>query len=276
MNKSIVWLASYPKSGNTWTRIFLANYFANEDKALSINHADRFGFGDSAEPMYRKIAGKAVDPHDKRQILAVRPRLLSAISTNGASHNFVKTHNANAAAFGFELIPPQVTRAAIYILRNPLDVAVSFSRHFGVDHAEAVERMGRSDYVTKSNDKFVTEFLGSWSDHIMSWSMTRAFPTLVVRYEDMLASPEEAFEKMLRHAGLPVDKPRLEKAVRFSSFEEVSKQEEEGGFKETSKVSDRFFISGTSGQWQTELAPALAKKIRKQHRKVMKKYGYLE
>jgi len=110
----------------------------------------------------------------------------------------------------------------------------------------------------------------------MSWSSASAFPVLVVRYEDMLTSPEDSFEKMLRHAGLPVDPQRMEKAIHFSSFDEVANQEKSGGFKEASDFSDSFFTSGTSGQWQTELAPALAKKIRKQHRKMMKKYGYLE
>ena len=276
MKKSIVWLASYPKSGNTWTRIFLANYFANEDKPLSINDADRFGFGDSLASMYRKIAGGPIDPHNKRQILSLRPRLLNAIASNGASVNFIKTHNVDSQVFGVDLIPPQFTRTAIYIVRNPLDVSLSFARHFGMGHEEAVETMGRSDYVTDASETRVTEFRASWSDHVTSWSQERRFPVVVLRYEDMLEDPVKSFEDMLGRAGLPVDRNRIEKAVRFSSFEEVSKQEQAGGFKETSELSDRFFTSGTSGQWQTGLAPELVKKIRKQHRKVMKKHGYLE
>lgn len=277
MRKSIVWLASYPKSGNTWTRIFLANYFANENKPLSINAADRFGFGDAAVGLYRKAAGgRPVDLGDKRVVLALRGRLLSAINGNGASFNFVKTHNANTQAFGAELIPPQLTHAAVYILRNPLDVALSVARHFGTSHEQAVASMGRSDHVIGSTDKQVTQYLGSWSDHVSSWSGERRFPVAVLRYEDMLADPRESFRSMLHQVGLPVDEGRLDKAVRYSSFEEVSQQEAQGGFKESSERSERFFASGRSGQWETELAPELAKTVRRQHRKVMKKHGYLE
>lgn len=274
--KNIVWLASYPKSGNTWTRIFLANYFANEDKPLSINDADRFGFGDSVASMYRKVAGGQIDPANKRQVLSLRPRLLGAIASNGASFNFIKTHNVDSQVFGVDLMPPQVTRSAVYIVRNPLDVALSFARHFGTSHEEAVETMGRSDYVTGASATRVTEYRASWSDHVTSWTQEKRFPVVVLRYEDMLKEPEKCFEEMLGRAGLPIDKGRIEKAVRFSSFEEVSKQEEEGGFKETSDRSDKFFASGTSGQWQTALAPELVEKIRKQHAKMMKKHGYLE
>ena len=276
MKKSIVWLASYPKSGNTWTRIFLANYFANEDKPLSINDADRFGFGDSITSMYRKVAGGPIDPRNKRQVLDLRPRLLNAIASNGANVNFIKTHNVDSQVFGVDLMPPQLTRAAVYIIRNPLDVVLSFSRHFATSHEDTVDLMGRSDYVTEATEKQVTEYRASWSDHVTSWTQEKRYPVHVMRYEDLLADPVTGFERMLRDTGLPVDAGRIEKAARFSSFEEVSKQEQAGGFKETSDLSERFFTSGTSGQWQTELAPALAKKIRKQHRKVMKKYGYLE
>ncbi|MEQ9242681.1 sulfotransferase domain-containing protein [Roseovarius indicus] len=274
--KNIVWLASYPKSGNTWVRIFLANYFANEDKPLSINDAGRFGFGDSAASMYRQVAGGPIDPNNKRQILALRPHLLKAIASNGASVNFIKTHNVDSQVFGVDLIPPQPTRTAIYIVRNPLDVTLSFARHFAMSHDAAVETMGRSNYVTESNAKQVTEYRASWSDHVTSWTQEKRFPVVLLRYEDMLQDPVKAFEGMLTRAALPVDRARIEKAVRFSSFEEVSKQEKEGGFKETSEVADQFFTFGTSGQWQTELAPELVEKVRKQHRKMMKKHGYLE
>jgi len=275
-SKSIVWLASYPKSGNTWTRIFLSNYFANEDKPLSVNDVDKFGFGDSASVMYRKIAGGPVDVHNKRQVLGWRDPLLKAIAGNGATINFVKTHNANCSAFGVHMIPAELTRSAIYILRNPCDVVLSFARHFGTTHEGAVEVMARDDHVTDSNENQVTQFLGSWSGHVASWAAETRFPVLIVRYEDMLSNPERSFAAILRHMGAPVDESRLEKAVRFSSFDEVSRQEEEGGFKETSELSERFFVSGKAGTWQSELAPDLAKKIRKQHHKIMKKHGYLE
>jgi len=94
--------------------------------------------------------------------------------------------------------------------------------------------------------------------------------------EDLLADPNTYFTKLLAHIGVPADPERVEKAVRFSSFKELKKQEDAAGFVEKSPKSDRFFAKGTSDQWKTDLPPEFAKKIRKQNRKLMKKYGYLE
>ena len=277
MRKSIVWLASYPKSGNTWTRIFLANYFSNQANPLPINEIDKFGFGDSGTQIYQRVAGnQAVDLTDRKVVLTLRNKLMNAINGNGASVNFVKTHNADTQVYGLDLSHPQITRSAIYFIRNPLDVVVSMSRHFGMTHAETAEWMGRSDYMLNKDGEQVRQYLGSWSDHVSSWSNEVRFPVLVVRYEDMLADPTRVFEGILRHMGAPIDPARLQKAVKFSSFDEVSKQEQETGFGEVSEFSDRFFASGTSDQWKADLAPEVVKKIRKQHRKLMKKYGYSE
>ncbi len=276
MKKSIVWLASYPKSGNTWTRIFLANYFANQNTPLSINQADKFGFGDSGTVMYRRAAGQDIDHENKRLTLSLRERVIAAIVGNNADFNFIKTHNVNSVAFGVDLIPTKFTRCAIYIVRNPLDVVLSYARHYGATHEIAVDRMARSDNVTKATKLQVTQYIASWSDHVSSWSAETRFPVLVVRYEDMLSDPVGSFRSMVEHTGLPIDEPRLENAVRFSSFDEVSKQEQEGGFKEASPNTDRFFTAGRTGRWMTDLEPELAKKVKKQHRKMMKKFGYLE
>jgi len=119
--KSIVWLASYPKSGNTWTRIFLANYIFNRQTPMPINQVHRLGMGDSIEKAYRMVAGGPFDVADYRQSLALRDRVLKGIVNNDAAVNFGKTHNRLTRAFGVDLIPTHLTRSAIYILRNPLD-----------------------------------------------------------------------------------------------------------------------------------------------------------
>ncbi len=254
----------------------MANYFANQKTPLSINQVNKFGFGDSGASMYSRIAGREVDPKDKKEILSLRPRVLSAIANNGASINYIKTHNANAVAFRDDLIPPQLTRCAIYIIRNPLDVSLSFAKHFGHTVERAVELMSRDDFLIRATNEYATEFVGSWSGHAASWCARSRIPVRAFRYEDMLARPHDSFAAMLKHAGIPVDPDRLDKAVRFASFDEVSKQEEEEGFVERSENADRFFAYGKVGRWKTELASKLAKRIRRDHRDVMKKFGYLE
>lgn len=274
--KSVVWLASYPKSGNTWTRIFLANYIFNRQAPMPINQVHRLGMGDSIEKAYRIAAGGPFDVADYRQSLALRDRVLKGIVNNDASVNFVKTHNRRTRAFGVELIPPHLTRSAIYILRNPLDMVSSYARQFGMTPAQAAEAIGRSDNSTAGANGTVAQFLGTWSEHVTSWASCRRFPVLVLRYEDMQADPQAAFSRVLTHIGIAIDSARVARAVEFSSFDELRKQEDAEGFVERSPNSERFFHSGRAGSWRSDLAPELAERIRTDHAAVMRDYGYLE
>jgi hypothetical protein len=99
---------------------------------------------------------------------------------------------------------------------------------------------------------------------------------LLVRYEDLLDDPETHFGKMLEHIGVPVEPERLARAIRFSSFDELAKQEEKQGFIERSEESEKFFSKGRKDQWKTDLDPALADQLRARFGETMQKYGYLE
>jgi hypothetical protein len=282
--KSIVWLASYPKSGNTWTRIFLANYLFNRTAPMPINQVHRMGMGDSIEKMYRMVAarpssgsaGGNFDIADYRRTLSLRGKVLEGIVNNDADVNFVKAHNRRAKAFGVELIPPGLTRSAIYILRNPLDMVLSYARQYGHTQEFAAAAIGRPDNSIAGANGTVAQFLGAWSEHVLSWTRCRAFPVLALRYEDMQADPDAAFTRVLEHIGVPPDPERVARAVQFSSFGELRKQEEATGFIERSPNSDRFFHSGGSGHWRDELVPEAAARIRADHADVMREYGYLD
>lgn len=273
---SIVWLASYPKSGNTWTRIFLANYLMNPKEPVPINEVHRFGMGDSIAKTYTMVAqGAPADLNDVHTILRLRDKVLRGIIGNGADVNLVKTHNTRSPAYGIDLIPPQYTRSAVYIVRNPMDMVLSYARHYGIDAAAAVEAIGRSDNANATDAATVWQFLGSWSEHVNSWTAKAPYPVCVLRYEDMLDTPQKAFGALVEHLGVPLDAERLDKAIRFSSFDEVSRQEAEGGFKENPGKSEKFFNKGQSGQWKEGLTEALADKMRADHRSTMKRFGYL-
>ncbi len=273
---SIVWLASYPKSGNTWARIFLANYLANQQEPVSINNVHRFAMGDSITKTYRMVAGDAsVDLNDVPTTLRLRDAVLRGIIGNGADVNLVKTHNIRGAALGTELIPAKYTRSSVYILRNPLDMVLSYARHYGTDVAQAVETIGRSDNANASDESAVWQFLGTWSEHVNSWTRDAPYPGLVLRYEDMLAKPEKSFGAMVQHLGLPLDDDRLDRAIRFASFDEVKGQEAKSGFAENPGKSKTFFTSGKAGGWKEALTEDLVEKIKTDHRDTMKRFGYL-
>ena len=272
--KSIVWLASYPKSGNTWLRVFLANYIYNAEKPVPINQVHRVGIGDSNSKAYRMVFKGPFDPTDPLQGVRVRPAVLQGIVNNKADINLVKTHCENTSAFGVTLIPPELTRSAIYIIRNPLDMIVSYASHYGNTIDEAIEGIGRKDNTLPGIDETVYQYLGTWSNHVIGWAKARKFPVLVLRYEDMLKDPHEAFDRAVHHIGLPIDQDRLERSVRFSDFKVMQEQELNTGFVENSDNQQRFFRSGKADQWKTTLTENQIAQIRQDHGRVMKKFGY--
>ena len=274
--RRVIWLASYPKSGNTWTRVFLANYLMNSDKPVPISEIHRFGLGDSISKMYRMVGGDQFDARDIALTLRLRPHVLRAVVANKADVNFVKTHNRRGDYLGTDLIPAELTRSAIYIIRNPLDTVLSYAKHFNVDLNQATDALCRDDTIAAPNDSSTIQFLSSWATHVTSWTGFATYPICVVRYEDMLTDPEHAFTKMLKLIGIPVDQNRLKKSIRFASFKELKKQEEKQGFEEKPEKSETFFRSGKSGNWKKELPEALRDKIIAANGEVMKKYGYIE
>ncbi len=276
MKNSIVWLASYPKSGNTWTRAFLANYLVNPDKPIPINQINRFGMGDSIAKTYHMVAGRQIDLNNIELVLSLREKVLRGIVANDADVNFTKTHNIKKVARGVELIPDRFTRSAIYVIRNPLDMVLSYARHYGATVENAVKMIGNPDNGNAPTPTTTAEFLGNWSDHVESWTAAAPYPVLVVRYEDLLTDPDTHFAKVVEHIGMPLDAKRLKKAIKFASFKELSKQEKKDGFVEKSEQSDSFFTKGTSGHWKDELDNDLVRRIRRDHRIVMKRYGYYE
>ncbi|MBS4009754.1 MAG: sulfotransferase domain-containing protein [Roseovarius sp.] len=276
MKRSIIWLASYPKSGNTWTRLFLANYLMNAQTPVPINQAHRFAMGDAMVKMYSRVAGKDIDQHNLSLCLKLRDPVLRAIVGNNADVNFVKTHNARVAPDGINLIPDGYTRSAVYIIRNPLDMVLSYARHYGITQEDATQKICNRDNGNLPTPTTVAQYLSSWDMHVKSWMAYAPWKRLIVRYEDLLDDPETHFAKILELVGVPVDAERLERAIRFSSFDELSRQEEEQGFIERPEQSEKFFGKGQKDQWKTDLDPALAEMIREKMGETMKRYGYLE
>ena len=273
--KNLVWLASYPKSGNTWTRVFLANYLFNTRAPIPINQVHRLGTGDSIAEMYRHVSGSRFDPRDVKATLTLRPKVLKGIAANNADVNLIKTHCRRARLGGIELVPPQLTRAAVYILRDPHDMVLSFARHYGGTLEQTVAAIGRSDHVVAGEAGSAVQFVGHWSEHVTSWTRTRRFPVVVLRYEDLRADPAAGFARILELIGVPVEEERLERAIRFSSFEEMQRQEAAHGFIERSPRADRFFASGESGRGRTELPPEIVSRLAEEQGDVMREFGYL-
>lgn len=274
--KSLIWLASYPKSGNTWLRAFLVNYVFDEPDPVPVNQLHRLGVSDAMTSAYQKLAGPHFNPGDPSQTVRMRAPFFEALVKNGADVNLIKTHNQNNDAMGVRLIPEHLTKAAIYIMRDPRDMAISYASHLGLTMDKAIEGMNNVNNATAGDAKNVHQFLGRWSDHVTSWTRTKKFPVLTIRYEDMLNRPEKTFASVVRRLGMPIDRDRIEKAMRFSSFNELQKQEDEAGFEENSQHQERFFRKGGSGHYRDQLTPEQIARIEQDHGKIMRRHGYLD
>jgi hypothetical protein len=272
---SIVWLASYPKSGNTWLRAFLANYVSDAAAPVDINQLPQFSLSDNSLRPYEEIAGRPAATLSPRDIQALRPRVHSAMAESAPGQVLVKTHNAVAALDGIPTITPEVTARAVYVIRNPFDMVASFADHYGLDLDKAIKAINFDNNVTLTNARNIFQFLSSWSAHARSWAGVAAFPVHVMRYEDMKAAPEEAFARVVEFLDLPVEAGRLRRAVEFSAFDVLAGQEKKSGFIERSQKSERFFRAGKVGGWRKALSEAQAQAIVARHRDALIEYGYL-
>jgi len=272
----IIWLASFPKSGNTWMRIFLVNLFKGEQAPADINSLPNFTYGDMRGEYYRAILGKPNAEMTDEDLDSARPKVHRMISQRSPDPIFVKTHSALTVLGGVPTITPEVTLAAIHIVRNPLDVTISYSHHYGLSISDTVDALASHANVILGNEKMVPQLLGSWSDHARSWTTANGLQLLTLRYEDMLSKPLKEFGKVRDFLQLPKDIKRLKRAVKNSAFDTVQKLEAKWGFIEQSKNNDQFFRKGQSGEWRDVLTDEQVAKTVEAHREMMEHFGYLD
>jgi hypothetical protein len=272
---NILWLASYPKSGNTWVRAFLANLIAGGSEPLPLAELSNYCRDEALPDLYTSIAGQPSTELDTAQLCALRPQVHARIADSQPGTVLVKTHNMNGSFEGYPLHNPDVSAGAVYVVRNPLDVVLSMTYHFGLTLDEAIERLGSEELATQNDDLFVTQILGSWSTHVASWADMAGPDIVVVRYEDMLEKPIKAFGKIAGLAGMGNNRKRLERAIQYSSFQNLSRLERRDGFVEVSDKTKRFFRKGRANQWREVLDRNQVSRIVNAHREQMARFKYI-
>jgi len=280
MSAGIYWLASYPKSGNTWTRSFIANLRNEEPEEIDINEihtgAIASGRGWIDEVLGFDSADLSPDESD-----LLRPEVYRWYAANAESLEYHKTHDSNTIlASGQPLIPVDATLGALCIIRNPLDVAISFSHHNNCSIDQSIKNMGNEEFVFCKNikriDNQLRQKLLSWSSHVLSWADAEELNRLVVRYEDMKQQPLTTFTRMCRFLELPHDAVSVQDALNKCAFEKLQQQEKEKGFCEKSPKHKSFFRKGIVGDWQQTLTTEQIDRIVADHHIVMRRFGYLD
>lgn len=273
----IVWLASYPKSGNTWVRVFLTNYQRNTDVPADINALDGGPIA-ADRRLFDDVAGVEAADLSPAAVAAARPAVFRLLADASTQTQFLKIHDAYRAPGGVPVIPADATRAVVYVVRNPLDVAVSFANHEGLALEESVARLCQDVTVARSVGRLrlqLEQRLLTWGQHALSWVDQTDVPCCVVRYEDLLQTPDTAFRRILDAVGLPVEADRLARAIAFSSFDRLRGQEARAGFRERPASSPVFFREGRSGGWRGRLDEEQVSRIIAANHDVMSRFSYL-
>jgi hypothetical protein len=272
----IIWLASYPKSGNTWTRVFLHNFIWQADEAQDINAMGKLTSTDNAPDWYRSFIDKPQEQWTHADIAAARPKAHKLIHDTADGFIFLKTHCALVAHLGVPMVTPQYTAAAIYVVRNPLDVAISYAHHRDESLDDTIEVMAERGRWIDTHAGGVYQIMGSWTENVETWTRAQRPSLFVMRYEDMLAKPTQTFGRLVEWLSLPNDPARLKKALDRSSFTELKRQEEEKGYIERPKHARSFFREGKAGEWRERLSPQQVARIVSTHAPQMDRFGYLK
>lgn len=272
---NILWIASYPKSGNTWVRSFIHNYLA--DQAVDINTIHQQSIDEVKAHRYQPYlpAGQVTTDLNLEEICSIRPMVHADIAAAAQGTVFVKSHNFQGQYKNYPLHNWTVSSGAIYVVRNPLDVAISLSHYFDYSIDEAIDYMANNDAGTPNEPENVPQVITSWSLNVSSWSAEASRNLLVLRYEDLLNNPQKAFRKVESLLGLKKNPKRLFKAIRNSSFKQLKAQEQQSGFVEKHEHAGQFFRKGTAGQWQTVLSDEQVARIVNDHREQMTRFKYL-
>lgn len=278
--KNIMWLASYPKSGNTWFRVFLTNLLGRRQETADINDLDAIHIA-SARGAFDQAVGLEAGDLTGDEIDRLRPRVYDRWSAASPDETlFRKIHDAYEYTPGGEpLVSAAATRGAIYLVRNPLDVAVSYAHHSATTLDDAVTALCDPDHAFCGNPRSLAnqlrQRLSTWSGHVRSWTRQRDVPVHVVRYEDMKRRPIETFAGAVSFAGVDCDTPAIARAVELSAFERLREQEAADGFREKARNAGWFFRRGEVGAWRDTLSPGQVSRILECHGEVMSELGYL-
>lgn len=278
--KNIIWLVSYPKSGNTWFRVFLTNLLSESNVPASINDLAETSIS-SSRKIFDEYTGLSSSDLTFEEIDNMRPDVYRMQSQESEELLFKKVHDKYyTVAKDQSLFPSEISKGAIYIIRNPFDVLVSFAYHSAKPVEKMISAFNNSNYAfCDKNDKLqnqLRQIMGSWSDHVNSWTEQNNIPVSIVRYEDMIHDTVKTFSKTVEFIGIKKSKFQIEEALKKSDFSVLSKQEKENGFKEKMIKSKSFFRKGKSGDWQNHLNEKMMKEIIANHIKVMSKFGYLD
>ena len=277
----IIWIASYPKSGNTWVRLFLEALLFSQNKDLDINKTNIRLF-----PLRKDFDGLTSNVDDIKEF--VSNCLISQEKVNLDNKvKIFKTHNAYWESGDYSFTNEENTQGIIYVVRDPRNVITSLKNHFNKkDYNEAYEMIINEKAIIGSNRK-KTEFdlptvISSWSNHYKSWKKMKK-NYLLIKYEELLNNPNSEFRKITNFLkniySIDLNNEQINAAIEKCNFDKLTEQENKSGFIEASidenERKKKFFYLGPKNNWKSLLDKKISIKLRTVFKDEMAELGYL-
>ena len=282
----IIWISSYPKSGNTIVRSLLSSYFFSKDGNFDFDLLNNIRqFPDIS--LFKKLQ---IDTTNEKEVVKNYINAQKLIIKKGLIH-FLKTHSSNIRVNNNHFTDLNNSLGVIYIVRDPRNVLKSYANHFQITEETAANHLTQPMFsygMNNSNNqenKIITH-VGSWSYNYNTW---KSFKThgryLMVKYEDLINDKEKIFINILKFIhklakiNFVLDKSKLKNILDSTSFEKMQDLESKKGFMES--VTDqtgkkiRFFNLGPKNNWKKSLDLQIQKKIENSFEKELKELKYL-
>ena len=278
----IIWLASYPKSGNTWVRSFLSAYYYSSDGKFTFELLKKIKQFPSKEFFDRKLL--SVDEASQNWLIAQKK------IKDRKKICFLKTHNVNGAFKGNSFTTSEFTAGAIYITRDPRNVLTSMMNHYSLNESDALKMLNSIYRNLKDendeNNYASYSFISSWSNNYNSWKLSKNINSLLIKYEDLENDKYKTFSKIVNFTNniikkeRNIDENKFKLAIETTNFEVLQKKEEYEGFDEAVYSSKEgkvkpFFNLGRKNNYKNLLKPETSKVIEGLFEKEMKELGYL-
>jgi len=280
----IVWIASYPKSGNTWIRSLLTSYLYSNDGLFNFDLLKKINQFPS--PQYFKFFLK-----DFTNIKKVSDFWIAAqerINLFNQDITFLKTHSALCKLENNAFTNKANTKGVIYIVRDPRNVITSFSHHYSMNIEKSFNFMtDKSNMLVGSEwggkNFGIATILGNWSEHYKSWKNLKIAPILIIKYEDLLNDPKNSFIKIIKFLSqfmkIEINEKKITNTINSCSFDNLSQKEKSEGFEEAmtspQKEKINFFYLGKKNNWENLLDAKIEKKISKIFNDEMRELKYL-
>ena len=230
----IIWLSSYPKSGNTWVRSLLSSYYFSETGNFNFELLKNI----SVYPQQKYFDAKINKPGE----ISLHWDISQKKIISEKKIKILKTHNSLLALNGKNFTKPEYTLGIIYVVRDPRNVITSLKNHYDLDYEQSLEFMlNEKKYIydiQEKNDYADFHFLSSWSNHYKSWINNNLFKKMIIKYEDLENDTFKTLKNLIIYINTlnqtkdKLDEKKINNCIKTTNFEILKNKEKKEGFLE--------------------------------------------